>query len=127
MNRRSALRSVGVMLVAPTLVFGQTAKRYRLGWLFSSDEATTRPLFAAFIERMRAMGYAEGKNLVNDRRWADGDVSRYAPLADELIALKPDVLLAIQEPARVLKAKTSVIPIVLLSSADPVGVGLVKS
>jgi putative tryptophan/tyrosine transport system substrate-binding protein len=115
------------MAVAPRVVFAQAAKVYRLGWLWTSDEATTRPLFDAFIARMRELGYATGKTLLNDARWAHGDARRYPALADELIALKPDALLGIQEAALVLQSKTSVIPIVLLSSADPVSVGLVKS
>jgi ABC-type uncharacterized transport system substrate-binding protein len=98
-----------------------------LGWLFTSSEVTTKPLFETFLGRMRELGYVTGKNLLNDLRWAEGNSSRYAALADELIALKPDVLLGIQEAARILKAKTSVIPIVLLASSDPVAVGLVQS
>ena len=109
------------------MALGQASRTYRLGWLFTSDEATTRPLVVPFVERMRELGYVVGKNLVNDFRWAKGDASRYPAMADELIALKPDVLLGIQEAALVLQAKTTVIPIVLLSSGDPVGVGLVKS
>ena len=76
---------------------------------------------------MRKLGYAPGTSLINDERWARGDPSRYPQLADELIALKPHVLLGIQEVALALKAKTKSIPIVLISSADPVAVGLVKS
>jgi putative ABC transport system substrate-binding protein len=109
------------------MAVGQSSKTYRLGWLFTSDEATTRPLLGPFTDRMRDLGYVAGKNLVNDFRWAQGNTTRYPTLADELIALKPDVLLGIQEAALVLKSKTSIIPIVLLSSADPVGAGLVKS
>ena len=82
---------------------------------------------AAFLARMRELGYAEGQNLVNDIRWARGDSSLYPALADELIALKPDILLGIQEAARVMAQKTSTIPIVMASSADPIGAGLVKS
>ncbi|MGH8515323.1 MAG: hypothetical protein ACREV8_15555, partial [Gammaproteobacteria bacterium] len=104
-------------------MFAQAKKVYRLGWLWTSDEATTRPLFDAFLARMHEFGYVAGKNLVNDARWAQGDARRYPGLADELIALKPDVVLGIQEAALVLQSKTSVIPIVLLSSADPVSVG----
>jgi putative tryptophan/tyrosine transport system substrate-binding protein len=82
---------------------------------------------AAFIARMRELGYAEGQNLVNDIRWARGNSSLYAALVDELIALNPDILLGIQEAARIMAQKTSTIPIVMASSADPIGAGLVKS
>jgi putative tryptophan/tyrosine transport system substrate-binding protein len=126
-KRRAFTLFAGAALTAPHSVFAQTPRVYRLGWLWTSDEATTRPLFAAFLVRMRELGYVVGKNLANEARWAQGNPTRYPALADELIALKPDVLLGIQEAALVLQAKTPVIPIVLLSSADPVSAGLVKS
>lgn len=126
MKRRTILLA-GAMLAAPQLLLAQTSRVYRLGWLFTTDEATTKPLVDAFLARMRELGYVVGRNLVNDFRWARGDASRYPVLADELIALKPDILLGIQEAALALAAKTSAIPIVLLASADPVAAGLVKN
>jgi putative ABC transport system substrate-binding protein len=60
-------------------------------------------------------------------RWAYGDSGRFAALADELIALKPDVLVGVEQPAVVMKSKTATIPIVLLASTDPVAAGLVRS
>lgn len=126
-NRRGALKLVVATLVAPGLALGQASRHYRLGWLFTTDPPTTDPLFGAFLGRMRALGYVEGRNLINDLRWARGNAASYPALADELIALKPDILLGIQEAALALAAKTSVIPIVLTASADPVRAGLVKT
>lgn len=80
----------------------------------------------AFLAGMRDRGYVVGQNLVVDVRYADGDRRTWPGLADELIALKPDVLVGIQFTAIVMKTKTSTIPIVLLISDDPVSVGLVK-
>jgi putative ABC transport system substrate-binding protein len=60
-------------------------------------------------------------------RMSGGDTRRFPALADELLALKPDILLAIEGTAKVIVAKTTTIPIVLLMSIDPVAAGLVKS
>jgi putative tryptophan/tyrosine transport system substrate-binding protein len=93
-----------------------------------SDEATTKLLFLdPFLAGMRERGYTLGRNLVLDIRHANGDAKRLAPLAEELIALKPDVLLGIESSVRAMVTKTSTIPIVLIASSDPVAAGLVTS
>lgn len=60
-------------------------------------------------------------------RVSGGDARRMPALANELIALRPDVLLGIETPVVVVAAKTSTLPIVLYGSVDPVAAGLVKS
>jgi putative tryptophan/tyrosine transport system substrate-binding protein len=93
-----------------------------------SDESTTKLMFVdPFVAGMRERGYEVGRNLVLDVRHAKGDASRLPALADELIALKPDVLLGIETAVRAMAGKTSTIPIVLIASSDPVAAGLVKS
>jgi putative ABC transport system substrate-binding protein len=83
---------------------------------------------AAFLAGMRELAYVVGRNLVFDERYAAGDYNRLHALADELIALRPDVLVAGDTGvAVVLKAKTVTIPIVMLASSDPVAAGLVQS
>lgn len=115
------------MLAAPALGIAQT-KIYRLGWLSTADEeATKASVEDAFLPGMRDLGYAIGRNLVMDIRYAKGEVSRYPALSDELIALRPDVLLGIGDACRAMAKKTSRIPIVLTASFDPVAQGLVKS
>lgn len=81
----------------------------------------------ALLAGMRERGYTLGDNLVLDVRYGEGDPKRFPALADELIALKPDVLLGLETVARVMAAKTKTIPIVLASSIDPVAAGLVES
>jgi putative ABC transport system substrate-binding protein len=127
MKRRTVLQLGGAMLIAPHGVLGQT-KVHRLALLAVSDEATTKLLFLdPFLAGMRERGYVIGRNLVLDVRYGKGDASRLPALADELIALKPEVLLGIETSVRILVAKTSSIPIVLIASSDPVAAGLVKS
>ena len=130
MKRRTVLQIAGLFAITPKAAFTQTAKRFRVGWLTAGKAADTplvRRVFDEFRARMAERGYVEGKNLVIDIRFAEGDATRFPALADELIALKPDVLIGLQAAARAMVAKTKTIPIVMLTSIDPVGAGLVQS
>jgi putative ABC transport system substrate-binding protein len=114
-------------LAAPWPVLAQLQRIYRLGWLASGTEASAKPVVDAFLHGMRVLGYAGGRNLELHMRYAGGDSGRYPGLADELIALKPDLLLGVGFPCRVMMKRTSTIPIVTIASSDPVAEGLVKS
>jgi putative ABC transport system substrate-binding protein len=127
MKRRTILQLAGLMLALPGWVLAQTPKRFRVGCLWVGSEANAKPFVQAFLAGLRDRGHVVGQNLDVDMRYADGDPGRFPALADELIALKPDVLVGLEHSARAMKAKTSTIPIVLPGSADPVAAGLVKS
>lgn len=127
MKRRDILRIGGGLLVWQALAGAQSARRYRIAWLAPADEARAKPYVDAFVAGLRDHGYVIGKNLEWQIRFADGDKSRVAALADELIALKPDVLIGIEDVAVTMKAKTATIPIILPASSDPVAAGLVQS
>jgi putative ABC transport system substrate-binding protein len=100
------------------------ARRSHLWW----SEGTNTPVEDAFLAGMKEHGYDVGRNLIVDVRYAEGELSRYPALVDEIIALKPDVLLGANTgAARAMKQKTTTIPIVLGTSGDPVGDGLVHS
>src|SRR3990170_4857165 len=83
-------------------------------------------VYHEYVGRMRRrdLGYVAGRNLVVDIRYARGDSARLPALADELIALKPDVLFGIEVVAVVMRTRTTTIPIVLPVSTDPVAAGL---
>ncbi|MEO8675352.1 MAG: ABC transporter substrate-binding protein [Casimicrobiaceae bacterium] len=84
--------------------------------------------WAIFRRRLGELGYVEGRNLVIEQRWADGDAKRLPGLADELVAQQPDVLVAVTTTvALAAKQSTSLIPIVAMGPADPVKSGLVAS
>ena len=80
-----------------------------------------------FLLGMRERGYVQGVDFVLEMRMSGGDTRRFPALVDELLALKPDVLLAVEATAKAMVAKTTTIPIVLYMSVDPVAAGLVKS
>jgi putative ABC transport system substrate-binding protein len=88
----------------------------------------TEFIYRSWSERMKQLGYIEGGNLIVDRRYADGDYNRLPQLAEELIARKPDVIMAIATPAIAAAHRaTARIPIVMAPATDPVGSGFVKS
>jgi putative ABC transport system substrate-binding protein len=126
-GRRRFLGGAGAVLAAPQWALGQTARHYRVGCLWSTNRVTAAPFVNALLAGLRDLGYVEGRNFTLDMRWAHGDTSRFDVLADELIALKPDVLCGLEAQAVVMRAKTGTIPIVLVASSDPVAAGLVKS
>jgi putative ABC transport system substrate-binding protein len=92
------------------------------------DDPDTRARLKAFNEGLEALGWIDGKNVRIEYRWAAGDMSKIDRYAAELVALKPDVILANGTPAvSALKRATTTIPIVCALVIDPVGLGLVAS
>jgi putative ABC transport system substrate-binding protein len=83
---------------------------------------------AAFVQRLRELGWVEDRTIAIHYRWAEGHTERLAEIAAEFVRLKVDVIVT-NSAAPVVAAKqaTSVIPIVIASAADPVGTGLVAS
>jgi len=108
----------------------QTGRVYRIGMLGpGAPENPSRPSLtrAGFRERLRELGYEEGRNIVIEYRWAEGKPDRFPDLAAELVRLKVDVIVVGSFPGtRAAKEATSTIPIVTIS-ADPVGTGLAAS
>jgi putative ABC transport system substrate-binding protein len=127
MRRRALIHWATAILALPQFVLAQAQRRFRVGILYAPDEAAVKEPEAAFLAGLRELGYVPGKNLVVDVRHARGDNSRYSALAEELIALKPDVLLGVEGAAVAIRSKTTTIPIVLIVGVDPVAAGLVHS
>src|SRR3990167_9369016 len=108
----------------------QTAKAMpRIGFISSADTpATPSPLFGVFRQGLRDLGYVEGENVLIERRYAKGRLDRIPGLVNELIQQKVDVIVAINNVViRAAKEATNTIPIVMISSIDPVAAGYVKS
>jgi putative ABC transport system substrate-binding protein len=105
-----------------------TTKVYRIGVLGMTSPDPRAPNQIAFWEELRLRGYVEGRNLVVERRDAAGQVDLLPARARELVALRPDLILAVTPPpSRAAKEATSTIPIVMTGVADPVGLGLAAS
>src|SRR5262245_43410959 len=128
------MRRIGLAVaVALSLVLGtiageaQQVKVYRVGVMFQGSPPAPGTQLA-LTTALRDLGYIEGRNIVIDRRWAEGKNEHYSSLATELVALKPDVIVA-DTTAAVIAAKraTATIPIVMVLPADPVGLWIVES
>jgi len=79
------------------------------------------------VQRLRELGWIEGRKVVIEYRWAEGRGERFAEIAAEFVRLKVDVIVTVGGAALAAKQATSVIPIVFAVAADPVGSGLVGS
>jgi ABC-type uncharacterized transport system substrate-binding protein len=133
MQRRQFIGYVGGATIAwPFVAFGQqsSSKEWRVAHLHPGtiNNPPDRLLFDAFRADMRELGYIEGKNLIIDTRDADGKAERLPSLVSELIALRPDVIVAVATPAiAAAQHATSTIPIVMAPATDPIGSGFIKS
>jgi putative ABC transport system substrate-binding protein len=106
----------------------QPGKLPTIGYLGSGTPATQSAWVAAFVQRLRELGWIEGRTVAIEYRWAEGRDERFAKIAAELVRLKVDVIVTSGTPAvMALKQATSVIPIVFAQAGDPVANNLVAS
>jgi putative ABC transport system substrate-binding protein len=104
-----------------------SGKLTTIGFLGGATEPATRTWLAAFVQRLRELGWIEGRTVAIEVRWAEGHFDRFADIAAEFIRLKVDVIVTAGPPVFAAKQATSVIPIVFATVADPLGSGLVAS
>ena len=106
----------------------QPAKLPTIGFLGASTPAAIGQWVAAFVQRLRELGWIENRTVAIEYRWAEGRSERYAEIAAEFVRLKVDVIVTHSaEPVLAANQATSVIPIVFGAAADPVASGLVAS
>jgi putative ABC transport system substrate-binding protein len=106
----------------------QPAKLPTIGFMGASAPAAASQRVAAFVQRLRELGWIEGRTVAIEYRWGEGRSEHFAELAAEFVRLKVEVIVT-EGPAAVIASKqaTSVIPIVFPIAGDPVGSGLVAS
>ena len=133
MRRREFITLLGGAAAAwPLAALAQQGERMRrIGVLpggADTDDPRSQPNITAFRQALRQLGWIDGRNVQIDARFAEGDPVRNRKYAAELVALAPDVILAIGTPslASLLQA-TRTVPIVFVAVADPVGAGYVDS
>jgi putative tryptophan/tyrosine transport system substrate-binding protein len=118
-----------MLLPSPYLAEAQQPKRIpRIGFLAPGSPSSDSPRVDPFRQGLQELGYTEGQNIVIELRFAEGKSERLPALVAELIQLKVDVIVLSGTPAaQVAKRATTTIPIVMGTSADPVGTELVAS
>jgi putative tryptophan/tyrosine transport system substrate-binding protein len=129
-KRREFITLLGGAAAAwPLAARGQQAgKLPTIGFLGTNTASSQRQWTDAFLQRLRELGWIEGRTVAIEYRWAEGHLERSAEIVTELVRLKVDVIVTHSaEPVLAAKRETAVIPIVFPVAADPVGSGLVAS
>jgi putative ABC transport system substrate-binding protein len=129
MQRRDLLVTLGGLLAgARPARAGAADKVHRIGFLASGGANASASLVEAFRLGMREHGWIEGRNILVDYRFAEGEFDRLPALAAGLVREPVDLIVATPSPAAVAAGRaTSTIPIVMASVADPVRLGLVET
>ena len=130
MSRRAFIALLGGAVAAWPLTARaqQPGKLPTIGFMGQTTRSAAGEWTAAFVQRLRELGWIDGRNVAIEYRWGEGRDERFAEIAAEFVRLKVDVIVTSGTP-QVLAAKqaTSVIPIVFATAGDPVGTGLVTS
>ena len=130
MKRRTFITLLsGAAAVWPLAARAQQAgKLPTIGFLGANTPASQSQWTAAFVQRLRDLGWIEGRTVAIEYRWAEGRSERLAEIAAEFVRLKVDIVVTWGTiPALAIKEATSVIPIVFAAAGDPAGTGLVAS
>lgn len=129
MNKKVSLFAIvtSVLVLVQLAEAQQASKVYKVGVLGVASPTGYARQIEAFRQGLRDLGYVEGKSIVIEFRWADGNVSRLPELATELVRLNPDVLVTSGPGTAIAKRVTSTIPIVMAVSPNAVETGLVAS
>lgn len=120
--------ALSVLLSVPTTRAQPAGRLHRIGFLGNSTAALEANLVEPFREGLRALGYAEGRDLVIEYRWAEGQYERLPALIAELMAQKVELIVTAGTPATLaVKKATTAVPVVMVAVGDPVGTGIVAS
>ena len=128
MKRREFITLLGGAAAWPlTARAQQPGKLPTIGFLAANPSIDSQRV-AAFVQRLRELGWIDGRNLAIEYRWAEGRNERYVESAAEFVRLKVDVIVTVATPPTLAaKEATAVIPIVFAAASDPVGTGIVAS
>ena len=128
MRRREFIRLFSSTVVAwPLAARAQQAGKLPTIGFLGSDASAWSPYTAAFVQRLRELGWIEDRTIAIQYRWSEGRAARNAEIAAEFVRLKVDVIVTIAFAASAVKQATSVIPIVFPLGIDPVGGDLIGS
>ena len=127
MKRREFIALVGSTAAWPLAASAQQAKLPTIGLLGVSTQSNWNQWTAAFVQRLRELGWIEGRTVTIEYRWAEGRSERYTEITAEFVRLKMDVIVTVGSAVVAATQVTSIIPIVFAVAVDPLGTGLVAS
>jgi putative ABC transport system substrate-binding protein len=125
MNRRKFIELARSLVALPIAARAQQSTLPTVGFLRSTSPARFAHIVAAFRQGLRETGFVEGQNVAIEFRWADNQLARLPSLAEELIRRPVNVIVGNSVAAEAAKTLTTTIPIVFVTSDDPVARGLV--
>jgi putative ABC transport system substrate-binding protein len=128
MKRREFIAALGSAAAWPLVARAQSERVRRIGVLMTVDDADSRASYAAFVEALQRLGWTDGRNVQIETRWAGSRTSDFQRHATDLVALAPEVIVAVGtlSLAPLLQA-THTVPIVFAAVPDPVGAGFIES
>jgi putative ABC transport system substrate-binding protein len=131
MRRREFITLLGGAAAWPLAAHGQQRERMRrVGVLnpIAADDPESQRRMTAFLQSLQQLGWTDGRNVLIETRWGAGDAERLRRYAAELVALAPDVILAVTTASMLpLQQATSTVPIVFVGVSDAVGAGFAES
>ena len=118
--------ALGLLIAPLTVEAQQSGKVYRIGFLYPGSASSGKSLLGAFRQGLREYGWVEGENIVVEYRYAEGKYKRFPQMAEELVRLKVDLIVAATTPGtRAATQATTTIPIVfnlVLPGINPLSV-----
>jgi len=105
----------------------QAGKLPTIGFLGTASASSWSEWTVAFVQRLRELGWTEGRTVAIEFRWAEGRPERFAGIASEFVRLEVDIIVTSGTAVPAAKQATSAIPIVFAIAVDPLGTGLVAS
>jgi putative tryptophan/tyrosine transport system substrate-binding protein len=127
LRRRQFLTLIGGAVAWPLAARAQQPKLPTIGFLGAGTVSAWGLWVAAFVQRLRELGWIEGRTVAIEYRWAEGRSERFTEIGAEFVRLKVDVIVTVGTAVPALKQVTSAIPIVFAAAVDPLGSGLVTS
>jgi putative ABC transport system substrate-binding protein len=127
-KRRILLGALGAALAVPRVVFAQAAKTPTVAVLFAGDSDDDEPSVRPFFEQMERFGWVEGRNVLYDRHSGKGTRQYLAAMASTVADREPELIYATSTSlAKAVLGETDSLPVVFMSTGDPVAAGLVAS
>jgi len=128
MHRRQALLSIAALATFSSRGAHAQSTRYRIGYLNGGTPQFQTEVLQAMFDGLKDSGLVRGRDFALEERWGRGDYDRLPAFAEELVALKPDLIIAIGSPAALAAARaTQTIPVVFINVSNPVDLDIVKS
>ena len=125
MRRREFTVFFAGALAWPIAAHAQPAKLPTIGFLGAGAQSAWTHRTSAFAQRLRELGWIEGRTVTIEYRWAEGRTERFREIAAEFARLKVDVIVTVGSAVLAAKEATSTIPIVFAIAVDPIGSGMV--